>query len=542
MDLNYFKREFEHLSRETRTPLSTVNKPRPKSILLGHNAITGERVCITEDDRKVHEHIIGSSGTGKSKLLELQIRADIDNRNGLILIDPVGDLYDAVLNYIARYKLGHKVIIIDPNNDDWAVGINCLEFDDTIRSSTSHTAEVMKGISKVFNDEQLDSMPQLQRWERDAIVALVEAKQTIVELGPFMRQAYIRQIILRSVDNNEVKEEWDSFNSLTKSTKETYSRAIFNRANKFAIGQNVRRIFGQVNSTIDFRKAMDEGKIILCNLARKKISAEEQKMLGIVLLDKIVQAGLSRVDIAPERRKPFYVYFDEFGLFVNYDIAIALWELRKFNVRFILSHQELAQLDDERVLSAVLNEPQIKIAFRTGRENAEKMMLEMFSGQIRGDKVKFDLYTESEFHRETTRTIKGHSATHSEGTVRGTGTAAGETQIPLLLEDKTVSLFTNASELDSASSSDGYAETETEVPFLEPFIKKQLTGRQFYSVEEVKEKLISWIQAQPDRHAQVKIRQNKTVPIITPDVSSQAKLISYLVPYPRMTISTYSTR
>lgn len=500
------------------------NKKKPPGILIGHNAITGEPVYIKEDDRKVHQHLIGGSGSGKSKLIELQIRNDIKAGRGMLIIDPVGDLADEIRDYIAHNHLGDKLIYFDANDDDYSIGLNNLEFDDNIRSSTAHVSEVMKGIAKVFGNENVEAMPQLQRWERDALIALTEAKLTLIELTLFMRYANVRDYVMLSVGQTEIKDEWTYFNTITKSTQESYSGALFNRANKFTIGQNVRRIFGQDRTTIDLKKAMDNGMIVLCNLARKKISEEEQKMLAISIIDKVVQAGLSRANIPRDRRRPFYVYLDEFGLFVSRDIAVALWELRKFNVRFILAHQELGQIEDEQLLSAVLSEPQVKVAFRVGREDAEKMMLEMFAGQIHGDEIKFDNYITTELHEEETRTIRVSALSDGTGRNKGGGKASGQSQIPASnwsmpdSGENITSFFMSANDIDSLTSSSTISDSVTEVPFLKPVRVQQLSSRQFYSLEEMKEKFISWIQAQPDRHAIVKIGKEKPIPVVIANV------------------------
>jgi len=474
-------------------------------ILIGFNALNGKPVFLSDQDRSMHAHILGTTGAGKSKLMEHMIRRDIDNGSGLILLDPHGGLYLNSRDYLVLKRLYNRAILIDPNDEEWSVGINYLEYNPDLRSSTSHASEVMKGIAKVFGGEDTDIMPRLQRWERNALIPLIEKSLTVIELSTFVDpdRPFLRKIVLEEVENFEVQDEWERFDNAPRRDKESYVEAVYNRANKFAAGRNIRRMFGQVNSTVNFREAMDTGKIILCNLASNKLSEEEQRMLGIVILDKVIQAGMSRIDIPERKRRPFYVYLDEFGQLVSRDISKALQELRKFNVRLILAHQELEQLreDDRKVFSAVMAEPQVKMSFRTSREDAEIMMGELFTGRIRGDKEKRRIEQTKFWPVESTRVIETDSSSWSD--------VESETREGLSLDV-----------IKSEGSIYGGGYSISEVPFYEQHPFREISSIQDYSIEEISEKYISWIKNQPDRHAQLKIRQNSTIPIITPLVKS----------------------
>jgi len=499
-----FQKSLEHANR------SFYNKVHPKGkadeMLIGINALNNQPVFLPEKDRAMHVHTIGTTGAGKSKLMEHMIRSDIDQGRGLCLVDPHRDLYKKCLNYVVRKGLDDGVILIDPNDEEWAVGINHLEYDPGLRSSASHASEVMKGIAKVFGGEDTDIMPRLQRWERNGLTPLIERELTLVELARFVDPdvSYLREIILREVKNPDILDEWERFKNAPRRDKESYVEAVFNRANKFTSSDTIKRMFGQVRSTIDFRKAMDESKIILCNLGCDKISQEEQKMLGIVIIDKIIQAGKSRMNIPERDRRPFYVYLDEFGLYVSEDIAKALQELRKFDVRFILSHQELEQLreNDRKIYSAVMSEPQVRISFRISREDAEILAKEMFTGKIRGDQEKRRIEQTKFRPVETTRTIRTESESWAEADFES------EAGIGLSLTGSTRGL----------SSSYGGGFSQSTVPFYEYEPFKEVSNVTDYSVEEVVEKFIAWIKTQEDRHAQLKVRQQAPLPIITPFV------------------------
>ena len=516
--------------------------PQNKStrILIGNNALINRRTYLSLEQLSIHMHLVGSSGMGKSKLLEHLVKSLINLKKGVCVIDPHGDLYQKLLKYVVRKRLEKKVILFDPNDRDWAVGLNYLEYDEKNFSPTSHASLVMRGISRVFGDENQDVKPQLSRWERDTLIPLVQTGQTLVEIPLFLalHDGEVRKKILKETKNPYLELEWENFKAGTKQDRSVWSTPVLNRANKFILGDNIRRIVGQRKSTINFREAMDQGKIILVNLASTKLSEEEQRMLGVMIVDKVVQAAMSRSDIPEKKRKPFYFVIDEFGDFVCEDIARALQALRKFKVSMILAHQELEQLreDSRRVYSAVMANPAVRVVFRTSREDAEKMALEMFTGKIRDDVVKRVIEQTKYEPVETTREITTDSETETESQSKTEGLSFGGSKgkskaevYPvgfLGLTDELVTVIKNTSE--STSSSDSEAETEgqsygfshstSKVPFYEYHPYKEITSVEDHSIQGIIEKFISWIVNQNPRHAQLKIGTYPPIPIITPKV------------------------
>lgn len=517
-----------------------LSKEKENKILIGNNALINRRAYLSLEQLSIHMHIVGSSGMGKSKLLEYLVRSLIELKTGVCVIDPHGDLYQRLLRYVVRKRLEKKVILLDPNDRDWAVGLNYLEYDEKNFSPESHADMVMRGISRVFGDENQDVMPLLSLWQTNTLIPLIQAHQTLAE-APFfldLKDGNHRRRILKEVNNPYLDQEWKRFQDGTKQDRSTWVAPVIHRVNKFILGDIPRRIVGQTKSTINFRKAMDEGKIILVNLASTHISQKVQKMLGIMVVDKVVQAAKSRSDIPEKKRRPFYFVIDEFGDFVCEDVARGLQALRKFKVSMILAHQELEQLreDSRRVYSAVMANPAVRVVFRTSREDAEKMALEMFTGKIRDDVVKRVIKQTKYEPVETTREVVTDSETETESQSKTKGSSFGKNEglskadvYPvgfLGLTDELVTIIKNTSE--STSVSDNEAETKTQshgfgqsvskVPFHEYHPYKEITSVEDHSIQGIIEKFISWIVNQNPRHAQLKIGTYPPIPIITPEV------------------------
>jgi hypothetical protein len=120
---------------------------------------------------------------------------------------------------------------------------------------------------------------------------------------------------------------------------------------------------------------MDEGKVLLVNLAKGKIGADTSTLLGALIVSRLGLAALSRAAQPEEERRDFYLYLDEFHNFTTLSLAGMLSELRKYRLNLILAHQYLSQLD-ERLLSAILGNVGTVISFRIGPQDAEIIVRE----------------------------------------------------------------------------------------------------------------------------------------------------------------------
>lgn len=513
-----------------------------RDLYIGTNTLTNKKVYIKEKYRETHAHIIGSSGSGKTYLLEHMIRQDIKNGRGLCLFDPHGDLYKRVIQYTEYQFYRDRLILIDPNDQNYAVGLNYLEHNPELYGASKQTGLIVRAISKVFGDQDIMTMPQLDRWLSNTIQTLIIAKKTFDEAYQLLSilEPEYRYRLLEQIKDPMLINEWKAFEQHDKRTQGDLIAPVLNRIKRFVASENIRAITLQPKTTIDFRKAMDEGKVILCNLSPEKISKQEANILAVILIDKIIQAAYSRVDIPEKQRKRFYFYMDEFGEYVCDDIGEGLVALRKYGLSFVLAHQMLEQLREESPIlyHAVMSNTQIKIAFGTSYDDAELMSKEVFAGRFRDDVIKRE-GTRTYFKPvETTRIIKGHSTSSGESHSTGRSSGSGEGWSDITgnsyqslpgaglfpIEGATTYSTTTSSSYSNFSSSsesegemDMESESFAEVPFYEFEEKKE--GIEDHTLEAVKEKYISLIQNQNPRFCQLKIKgKSRAIPLFTPDV------------------------
>ena len=124
-----------------------------------------------------------------------------------------------------------------------------------------------------------------------------------------------------------------------------------------------------------FRKLMDEGRLLLVNLAKGRIGEDASHLLGGLIVSTLGLAAFTRADQAAEQRRPFFVYLDEFQTFTTLAFVNMLSELRKFGVGLVLAHQFLSQLEPQ-ILQAVLGNVGTVVAFRLGPEDARALSTE----------------------------------------------------------------------------------------------------------------------------------------------------------------------
>ena len=117
---------------------------------------------------------------------------------------------------------------------------------------------------------------------------------------------------------------------------------------------------------------MDEWKIILVNLSKGKIWEDNANMIGSLLVTNIQIDAMSRADIAASKRRPFYLYIDEFQNFATKSFATILSEARKYKLSLILANQYTSQLDED-IKNAIFGNVGSIVSFTLGYDDAAIM-------------------------------------------------------------------------------------------------------------------------------------------------------------------------
>ncbi len=496
-------------------------------ITLGEVVGRNQALVLPQSLRRQHLYICGSTGTGKSKLLENLIQQDIKawrkSKCGLLLLDPHGSVYDNLMDWLSWNRLDNRPIVpIDLRRDDWVVSYNMLRKRHTAKSSVIVDSFV-QAMAYVFGAMGTDKTPLFERWASNLIYTLYENGLTLIEaehlIDGLSKQA--RNLLAIDLADKFTKRDWEFANTLNAKDFESQIGSTINRLQRFIRNENMRRMFGQPNVSLDFQDAFKEGSIILVNLSLEgaQISSENAELFATLLLSDLWTAARERGK--HDENRPFFAYIDEFQRFITPTMAENLDEARGYGIAMTMAQQFPMQLLDQgemgrKVYNSVMVNAKNKVVFQiAGEDNLRPLAQELFMGAMSPDKIKHELYsTKVMGYSEERRT------THSRGIGRGSaqatqhGFASGEghggTESYILhhgvremhpsSESESWSKFKSHSGSNNHSTSETNTEGESDAPMLIPIMGKELSSLQFEPMEEQLFRAMSVLHQQDQRH------------------------------------------
>ncbi|MCX6785617.1 MAG: type IV secretion system DNA-binding domain-containing protein [Candidatus Komeilibacteria bacterium] len=322
---------------------------------------------IKTDDRRRHMYLLGKTGMGKSVALENMIIQDIAAGRGVAVVDPHGELVEKIIKFIPPERI-NDVIYINPADLEYPIAFNVLE-----NVSEEHRHLVASGLLGIFKKLWAESWgPRLEYVLNNAIMALLEYPgSTLLGVMRLLIDKSFRKKVIDKVTDPIIKGFWvEEYSKYPDRFQAEAIAPIQNKVGRFLSSSMIRNIVGQVKSSIDIRKIMDEKKILLLNLSKGRLGEDNSALLGAMIITKIQLAAMSRVEIPESTRQDFYLYVDEFQNFATESFNNILSEARKYRLNLILAHQYILQLE-EKTAAAVFGNVGTIVCFRVGAEDAE---------------------------------------------------------------------------------------------------------------------------------------------------------------------------
>ena len=351
-------------------PLPTEsNTPKNEFTLIGSTDYRNDKINfgMIEEDKFRHMYIVGKTGTGKSTFLSNLIANDIKNWKWIWLLDPHGELVETVLEHIPSHRT-NDVILFDVADSEFPIGFNLLQAKDA-DEKTRIVSGVVTTFAKLFAHSR---WPRLEYILRNILLTLIDyPNATLMHILRILTDKNFREEVLKHINDTMILKFWrDEYDKWDERQKQEAMWPITNKIGQFLSSAVVRNIFGQPRSKLNLREAMDSGKIILINLSKGKIWEDNASMIWSLLVTKFQIDAMSRADIRPEERVPFYLYIDEFQNFATDSFATILSEARKYKLSLIMANQYTSQLL-ETIRDAIFGNIWSIFSFTIGYDDAK---------------------------------------------------------------------------------------------------------------------------------------------------------------------------
>ncbi len=361
--------------------------PPQTGIILGINRYRAieTKIHFLEDDRTRHHYIIGKSGSGKSALLSWMARQDISNGAGVCIVDPHGDLIEDALAHTPKER-AKDVIVFDPADGERPMGLNLLEAN-TPEEKDRASLDAMEIFIKLFGNEIFG--PRIQHYFRNGCLTLMDDEEegaTLIDVPRLFVDDEFQRYKVSKCKNAVVRSFWTNEIAKTGAREKEEMIPYFSaKFGPFVTNTTMRNIIGQPKSAFNIREIMDGGKVLLVNLSKGRIGDVNAQLLGLIFVNKVNMAALSRADMLQRDRKRFYLYVDEFQNFITDAFATILSEARKYELALIMAHQYIGQLVGKtaaydqastKMRDAVFGNVGTIMSFKIGAEDAEYMAKE----------------------------------------------------------------------------------------------------------------------------------------------------------------------
>lgn len=274
-------------------------KPRvaEPSLIIGRDPL-GSPIGLSAADRARHVYVVGATGTGKSTLLGRMIEADAEAGNGLVLIDPHGDLARAAKTRLPAARR-EDLVWCDVTDARTALGIDLLtgcggdravEREFVINELIALLRDVLyAGVPEAFG-------PAFELYFRNTLLLLLEGspQPNLTDFVRVLTEASFRsQLLARCVDG-AVTQFWRrvAADASGEQSLENFTPYIACKLAQFTGNAITRRMLDPKAAPLDLRSAMDQRRIVLITLEKGAVGGFNAAFLGALISMRLVLAAM----------------------------------------------------------------------------------------------------------------------------------------------------------------------------------------------------------------------------------------------------------
>lgn len=363
---------------------------------------------IKDSDRMRHIWTIGKTGTGKSTLIANMAIDDLKKGRGVCVIDPHGDLVETLLDYVPKSRI-NETILFNPADREHPITINPLEV-----TNREEAELVVAGLMAIFTKVWANVWSaRMEYILRNSFMSLAEMPNTtLADVLMILSNKSFRDRVVNQLSDPSLKQFWrDEYEKMPDRLQKEAISPIQNKVGQFVTSPMIRRVIGSPKSSIAIDDIMNSGKILLCNLSQGRLGEDNSSLLGAMMITKIQQAAMRRVDMPESARAPFYLYVDEFQNFATTSFIKILSEARKYKLALSVANQYITQIPEE-VQKAILGNAGTIVSFAVGAEDASivhKEFSEVFSEKDLVDLANFQIAVRLMIEGRSARPFLAHT-------------------------------------------------------------------------------------------------------------------------------------
>lgn len=366
-------------------------------VFLGVDGRTKRDVEIPRDAFRTHFHLIGGTGKGKTTAIHAllhQLLIDSSNPDCFFIFDKLGGLSNDLLLWMASPyctdDVRDRLVYIEPSNEDYVIGFNPLLYQ-TAGEGFYKVQRATEIILRAWESMNIEAMPRLARWTFNAFWAVAQLGLTIADCAHLLVPGSPYFPLMMQRLPQSLQAEWAEINA-ARGEAARVLESTRNRLKPYFESSILRRMFSATTNRLDVRRFMREGRIVLINLEpRNRIAGPLGNSIGGLILNEVLATARS---IPPDERRPTFLLLDEFQNFVGPDIEDALPEVRQLELRLILSHQSLNQLQHGDIdLTNMIFQAQSRMVFGVQGRDADDLAQELASMDFDPLRIKDQNFT-----------------------------------------------------------------------------------------------------------------------------------------------------
>lgn len=404
--------------------LSVGPRHQPTERVLGAGMYPGQTdqlVALPTASALHHLHVVGPTGSGKSTLLERLTHADVRAGRSVFVLEPRGDLVDAILVGVPAGRR-KDVVVIEPGQADEVVGFNPLA------GPAGGAEQRADHLLHLFHELYGGSIgPRSSDVLLHAFIGLARSDQgTLADLPVLLTNAAFRRRVLAQVNDPLVLAPFFAwYDGLSEAERQQVVAPVLNKTRAFLTRTPIRRLLGQAHPRFDFDELFQRPRIVLVNLNSGVTGTETAQLVGALLVTQLYQAMQRRAVTPSAQRQPAMVVIDEVQDYLRLpvDLGDMFAQARGLGVGLTVAHQHLGQLSPKLRAGLVAN-ARNRVAFRPSVDDAAALANVLGGGLVADDLARLgahEAYVEALVDRRPSdpfpiRTLAPDSEVHSDPT------------------------------------------------------------------------------------------------------------------------------